>query len=399
MNKYFYSNNFESGKVIVALKKDFNYYNSHEYYIDNILEEIDAQKLELIFRSNKINTKTNIGDIILVYLKNKDEMTLINTIQKLSANPYVIYAEPDYLYNIHLIPNDEDFKYLWGMKQIDSTMAWNYTTGNYNTVVGVLDSGIDYNHPDIRDNIWISQNKQYINAWDFISDSNNPMDETGHGTHVSGTIGAVGNNLIGVTGVCWNINIASFKIGNNLIDLAAAIKSIYFANINNIPILNNSWGGSYYSPILKYAIEQYDGLFIASAGNNNSNNDFFPIYPASYDSDNIISVAASNQSNNLASFSNYGVKNVDIAAPGTDILSTSLHGEYSYKNGTSMSAPHVAGAAALLKSYMPSLSTLEIKDIILSSADKYSSLDGKVLTGGILNLYSMIKMSNLLTTT
>lgn len=170
----------------------------------------------------------------------------------------------------------------------------------------------------------------------------------------------------------------------------------YFSNMMNIPILNNSWGGGTYSPILKYAIEHYNGLFIASAGNRSSNNDLLPSYPASYNSDNIISVAAITPENTLSSFSNYGAKSVDIAAPGTNILSTDLCGEYSYKNGTSMAAPHVAGAAALLKSYMPFLTTFEIKHIILLSSTRHPSLENKLLTGGILNTDSMIKLANFL---
>ena len=289
----------------------------------------------------------------------------------------------------HTIPNDEYFSYLWGTKKIKSDLAWNYTTGSNQIVVGVTDSGIDYTHPDLKYNMWIC--KDGLNGWNFFNSNENSTDTTGHGTHVAGTIGAVGNNFIGITGICWNINIASLKIGHIFMNLSAAIEAINYANINNISILNNSWGSSYYSPLLKFAIEQYDGLFITSAGNEGLNSDYFPDFPASYDSDNIISVTATNQDDSLTPFSNYGVKSIDIAAPGIDILSTSLNGGYSYQTGTSMAAPHVAGAAALLKSYMPDLTHLEIKDIILSSADKYPHLEGKVLTGGILNVNAMLE--------
>ncbi len=386
-------NDFEEGKVIVALNKNFNS-TSIDTYMPYILEGIEVQSVEWIFHSNKLNNKEEIGDVLLINLKKKEKLEVISAIEKLSKNPYVIYAEPDYLYDMDVIPNDAEFKYLWGMEKINAPSAWNYTTGRYQVVVGVLDSGIDYMHPDIKENMWSSMDGQYKNGWNFVDNTPDPMDRTNHGTHVAGTIGAIGNNFIGVTGVCWQIQVAAFKIGDNRVDLAAAMKAIYFANRMEIPILNNSWGGRNYSPILKAAIEQYDGLFIASAGNNGSNNDYFPIYPASYDCDNIISVAATNQENTLASFSNYGAKSVDIAAPGTNILSTTLNGEYSYKNGTSMAAPHVAGAAALLKSYMPYLTTLEIKRLILSSADKYISLERKLLTEGSLNVYSMMEMSN-----
>ena len=394
MDTYFNDNDFELGKEIVALTKNFNKVNLFTCNINHIFDGINIEKIEYLFYSDKTDTNSNMGDIILIYLKNKEKMSVINTVYKLLNNPYVVYAEPDYLYEPDIIPNDPDFKYLWGMTNIKSPFAWNYTTGNYQTVVGVLDSGIDANHPDLKNNLWFQE--PFFNGWNFVNNSNYPIDVTGHGTHVAGTIGAVGNNCIGVTGVCWNVQIASFKIGDNRIELAAAIAAIYFSNMMNIPILNNSWGGRTFSPILKYAIEHYNGLFIASAGNSSSNNDLLPSYPASYNSDNIISVAASTPENTLSSFSNYGSKSVDIAAPGTNILSTSLDGEYSYKNGTSMAAPHVAGAAALLKSYMPFLTTLEIKHIILLSGTKYPSLANKLLTGSILNVDSMIKLADFL---
>lgn len=394
MDTYFNNNDFETGKVIIALNKQFNNVNLSSYSIEHIFNGIDIEKIEYLYRSNKIDNNSNMGDIILIYLKNKEKMAVISAISKLSNIPYVVYAEPDYLYEPDIIPNDPDFEYLWGMPNINAPLAWNYTTGTKQVVVGVLDSGIDANHPDLRGNLWF--NGPFFNGWNFVNNNPHPTDVTGHGTHVAGTIGAVGNNSIGITGICWNVQLASFKIGDNRIELAAAINAIYFANMMNIPILNNSWGGRSYSPILKYAIEQYDGLFIASAGNSSSNNDLQPSFPASYNSDNIISVAASTPENTLSSFSNYGIRSVDIAAPGTDILSTDLDGEYSYKTGTSMATPHVAGAAALLKSYMPFLTTFQIKNIILLSSTKSPFLTDKLLTGGILNVDSMIKLANFL---
>lgn len=299
----------------------------------------------------------------------------------------MVCAEPDHFIDTHIIPNDSYFRYLWGMEKIKSPSAWNYTTGSYSVVVGVIDSGIDYNHPDIINNLWIALDQQDNSA----EISGSAMDETGHGTHIAGTIGAVGNNFIGVTGVCWNVRMASLKIGNVNFNLAAAIRAIDYANENNIPILNNSWGERFTSSSLKFAIDHYNGIFIASAGNSGSNNDIYPVYPASYNSSNIISVAATDPNGNLAFFSNYGRRSVDIAAPGAYILSTSLYGGYSHMSGTSMAAPHVAGAVALLKGYRPDLTILEMKDIILSSVDRQPDLFGKVLTEGTLNIHKMIE--------
>lgn len=380
-------NIYEEGKVIVALSKNLVHSTAQEYDISHILDGLDYEKTEVIFHSKE---ESDTGDIILVHLKNSDKPVIIDAVEKLSVNPYVIYAEPNYQEELHIIPNDRLYNRLWGTQKIEAPLAWNYTIGSARVSVGVIDTGIDYNHPDIRRNMWVSPNRWLVNGWNFAGDDCNPMDIDGHGTHVAGTIGAVGNNCIGITGICWNVRVVAMKFGLNI---AAAIAAIDFANRFNIPILNASWGGRSFSRALKYAIDQYNGLFIASAGNNGTNNDLIPLYPACYDCDNIISVAATNPDNTKAGFSNFGVKSVDIAAPGTDILSLALHGKYTSKNGTSMSAPHVAGAAALLKGCIPDLSALQLKNIILSSAVKHPNLSGLVSTGGILNVNAMFEMA------
>ena len=389
-----YNNNYETGKVIAALDKSFTCSPAPDCYTDYILKGIEFQKAEVIFQPKKMSTDSNMGNIILVRLKRDDKQSVISAIEMLSKNPYVVFAEPCYYADMHVVPNDPYFNYLWWLKEIQAARAWDFGAGSHDVVVGVIDSGIEYNHPDIKNNMWVSQNGREMYGWNFFNNNNNPADSSGHGTHVAGTIGAVGNNGIGIAGVCWNVQIASLRIGHTFFSLEAGIEAINFANTHNIPILNASWGGRYNSPILKYVIRQYDGLFVASAGNNGDNNDYFPMYPASYDNDNIISVAATNPDGNLANFSNYGVKTVDIAAPGTDIFSLSLNGGYSYQSGTSMSAPHVAGAAALLKAYKPNLTTSDIKRIILADAKKHPALEGKILTGGILDLKAMFDIAN-----
>lgn len=334
---------------------------------------------------------SDIGAIVMIDLRTNDPQAVINAVESLNENPCVVFAEPDFYMEPHIIPNDRYYRYLWGLQRSGCPLAWNHTTGNADIVVGITDSGINYNHPDLKDNMWSAPGGQGVRGWNFENNSNDIMDRTGHGTHVAGTIGAVGNNIIGTTGVCWNVKLAALKIGDSAFDLAAAIDAIDYANRNRIPILNNSWGSRLFSSSLKYAIDNYDGLFIVSAGNKGSNNDVIPVYPANYDSENIISVAASDSNDALALFSNYGAASVDIAAPGTDILSTSFNSEYSYMDGTSMAAPHVAGAAALLKGYMPRLRPSEIKDIILSSVDKRPQLSGKVSTGGTVNIRKMFE--------
>lgn len=385
------NNNYELGKVIVALNINITSKDVLDYYIDLVLDGIDYEKAEIIFHSKNTESLNEGTNIVLIYLKDKNPHAVTNAVAKLSSSPYIVYAEPDYIEEMHIISNDPLYNQLWGIQKINAPLAWDYTTGDSSISVGVIDTGIDQNHPDIRENMWTTWNGRLIYGWNFADNSSDSMDIDGHGSHVAGTIGAVGNNRIGITGVCWQVRVAALKFG---LDVASAIAAIDFANYYKISILNASWGGRAYSQALKDAIDQYDGLFVASAGNDGTNNDVDPMYPASYDCKNIISVAAVDPYDTLARFSNYGLKTVDIVAPGTNILSLDLAGEYSPLNGTSMAAPHVAGAAALLKSSMPNISTITLKRIILSSAMENPELKGKILTGGILDMETMFKLAN-----
>lgn len=385
------NNNYELGKVIVALNINITSKDVLDYYIDLVLDGIDYEKAEIIFHSKNTESLNEGTNIVLIYLKDKNPHAVTNAVAKLSSSPYIVYAEPDYIEEMHIISNDPLYNQLWGIQKINAPLAWDYTTGDSSISVGVIDTGIDQNHPDIRENMWTTWNGRLIYGWNFADNSSDSMDLDGHGSHVAGMIGAVGNNRIGITGVCWQVRVAALKFG---LDVASAIAAIDFANYYKISILNASWGGRAYSQALKDAIDQYDGLFVASAGNDGTNNDVDPMYPASYDCKDIISVAAVDSYDTLARFSNYGLKTVDIAAPGTNILSLDLAGEYSPLNGTSMAAPHVAGAAALLKSSMPNISTITLKRIILSSAMENPELKGKILTGGILDMETMFKLAN-----
>lgn len=356
---------------------------------ERIIFGIEIISIEVLFQSR--TSESDIGAIIMIELRTNNPQAVIDIIEILSEDPCVVFAEPDFYLQPHIIPNDPYYNYLWGLQKVNCPLAWDHTTGSSDIVVGVTDSGINYNHPDLKDNMWKAPRGLGIHGRDFENNTDNPIDITGHGTHVAGTIGAVGNNLIGITGVCWTVRLAALKIGGAFFNLAAAVQAIDYANRNNIQILNNSWGSRFYSASLKYAVDNYNGLFIVSAGNSSSNNDLIPVYPCNFDNKNVISVAAANQNDELASFSNYGVASVDIAAPGTDILSTSFEGDYSYMDGTSMAAPHVAGAAALLKGLRPELTPSEIKDIIMSSVDKKPQFHGKVLTGGTINISKMFE--------
>lgn len=385
------NNDYESGKVIVALNQSFTSHTVPDYDIRPIVRDLDYEKADIIYQQSRSANGGDSGDILLIYLRDKSKAAVIDAIEKLSATPNVLYAEPDYVEDLFVVPNDPLYHQLWGTQKVQAPMAWNYSTGSTHVAVGVIDTGIDHEHPDIRRNMWTSPNRRIVNGWNFANDNDFSMDTDGHGTHVAGTIGAVGDNHIGITGICWHVKVVAMKFG---LDIASAIASINFANQFRIPILNASWGGRAYSRSLKYAIDHYDGLFVAAAGNDGTNNDRDPVFPASYDSDNIISVAASRPDDSLAAFSNFGVRSVHLAAPGTNILSLGLYSDYSPLNGTSMAAPHVAGAAALLKAYMPGISTRSIKNIILGSAVRRPVLANRVATGGMLNVNAMFTMAN-----
>jgi subtilisin family serine protease len=357
-----------------------------------------------------------------------------DVVKEYTSNPNVLYAEPDY--KIFLspteqpvevaavgddleisatrTPNDPDFRLLWGLKNsggapfygtsgsdIKAPEAWGVTTGSSGIVIALVDTGVEYTHPDLAANIWkntgeIANNRidddkngyiDDVNGWNFVSKNNNPMDDNGHGTHCAGTIAAVGNNNIGITGVCWNAKIMPLKFlsasGSGYV--SDAISAILYANKMGAGVISNSWGGSQYSQALKDAIDISSAVVVCASGNSGVNTDNNPQYPSAYTSSNIISVAATDSKDNLASFSNYGVYSVDVGAPGVRIRSTYKNGQYQYLSGTSMATPHVSGVAALLKVVNPGMSNIQIRNRILGSVDKVSSLSGKVSSGGRLN--------------
>ncbi|MBD2335973.1 S8 family serine peptidase [Calothrix sp. FACHB-156] len=321
-------------------------------------------------------------------------------------------------------PNDPSYNRQWGLEKINAPAAWNYAQGSKSVVVAVVDTGIDYKHPDLAANIWTNtkeisgngiddDNNGYvddIHGWDFGDNDGDPNENDttkpsyGHGTHVAGILGAVGNNNLGITGVSPNVSIMAtkhYRAGDSQGYLWDVPKGIRYAVDNGAKIINLSLGSSSFDQAqldaLTYANQQ-GVLVIASAGNNGRDNDVTPYYPANYDLPNIITVASldknetdKKENEKLSSTSSYGAQSIDIAAPGVKIYSTFPNAQYATWGGTSMAAPLVAGAAALLLGANPKFTVLELRHAILSSVQQVASLQGKVNTGGYLDLSQLSK--------
>jgi subtilisin family serine protease len=374
-----------------------------------------AEQLADADRDEEISRVDN-GSIRLLHSRSKGVDQLIAALSQL---PAVAYVEPNYIGTVVATPNDPLYGQLWGLKNtgqvingragtagadISAELAWNVTTGSRCTVVGVVDTGIDYNHQDLAANVWSNDGTiggcaAGTHGYNAITKTCDPLDDYAsiyHGTHVSGTIGAVGNNSVGVVGVNWNTSIMGLKWINQYgygvtSDAISAIEFAVKAKIAgvNVRVLSNSWRQlDGFSQALLDEINRAntnDILFVAAAGNNSSNNDITPLYPASYNAPNIVAVAATDNNDNLASFSNYGPTKVHLGAPGVDVLSTKLGNAYQYLSGTSMATPHVSGVAALILSKSPSLTTAQVKSNIVNNVDVKPSLVGRTASGGRLN--------------
>jgi subtilisin family serine protease len=302
--------------------------------------------------------------------------------------PEVLYAEPNWVYSAAAIPNDIRFGELWGLDRIEAPGAWDLTTGDPAVKVAVVDTGIAYDHPDLA--------PQVVPGWDFVSGDGDPLDQHGHGTHVAGTIGARGNDLVGITGVNWNVALMPVQVlsptGNGRNDQIS--EGLSFAARNGAKIVNASLGGANFSQTMERVIrEAPDTLFVVAAGNSGRNNDITPTYPCSYELQNLICVAASTTDDGRASFSNYGEKSVDLVAPGVGVVSTTLDQGYLSLSGTSMAAPHVAGVAALIWARAPWASVADVRWALLSSVDRIDALTGATVTGGRLNARRALEAS------
>lgn len=392
---------YKAGRVLVRTVE-----NTTTSDIDNLLDSINGEVVaDFPIVPN------------LVLIEYDESLDVRDVVDEFTKDPHVSYAEPDYYY--HAATLDPRFNELWAMENngqtgglvdadINANSMWGLTPGNQNVVVGVIDSGTDYNHLDLTPNLWRNlldlpgtgideDGNGYIDDFygiNAITNSGNPFDDNAHGTHVAGTIGAKGNNAIGVVGVAQNVQIATCKFlsASGSGSTSDAIQCLqYFASLKtravnpvNIVATNNSWSGPSKSTALFDAIKAHQNLgilFVAAAGNDGVNNDVIKSYPASFDNPNLITVAATDHRDLLASFSNYGRRSVHVAAPGVRILSTVPNQGYAFFSGTSMATPHVTGLIAIIKSRFPALDYRAVKNLVIAGGTPLASVTGKTISG------------------
>ncbi|MBL9134923.1 MAG: S8 family serine peptidase [Verrucomicrobiales bacterium] len=393
----------------------------HDRVIVAPKEGIDPAAFEQWMRSANLTTTQRhdwLGGLRVLTIG--DGRSVDDTLARAQASGLVEWVEPDYILTAFQRPNDAEFiaGSLWNLENvgaasgvpdadIDATEAWDRITDASSIIVAVVDSGILTTHEDLAANLWTNPSETAGNGVDddgngiiddlhginAITGSGDPTDDVGHGTHVAGILGAVGNNGRGITGIAWKVQIMALKFLNAEGEgsTSTAIQCMDYARSHGARIINASWGGGSRSRSLELAIQRARAagiVFVVAAGNEGSNNDATPSYPASYTTDNMVVVAATTRADALASYSNFGASTVDLAAPGSDIRSawfTSSRG-YADASGTSMAAPHVAGALALLAARYPGATYLQLIDAILQSADPLASLTGRVVSGGRLNV-------------
>ncbi len=345
----------------------------------------------------------------------------------IANQPEVATVELDHVVRLAAVPSDPYFPEQWNLHNsgqtggvidadVDAPEAWNIATGSANVVVAVIDTGVDYTHEDIKDNMWTNPGEipgngidddanGYVDdvyGYDFFNNTSDPFDDNGHGTHVAGTIAARGNNSVGVVGIAWRARVMAVKFlsAGGFGYVSDAVRAVRYATTMGAKVANNSWGGGGYNQALFEAISDANTagmLFVAAAGNAGSNNDFFSFYPANYNVPNVLAVAATDHYDLRAWFSNYGATTVALGAPGVNVLSSVPRGfcslcaatGYRLLSGTSMAAPHVSGAAALLLSH-GGFGVADIKPRLIATVDPVEALNGITLSGGRLNVYRAV---------
>lgn len=422
--------------------------NKIDYVLDEVLVQTKEEKapldvkrtmaefLEKYSGKNAIESVRRLKVDDPIYLiKLRKNSNVSRTVGILKDHQWMKIVEPNYVYYIDSITNDTEVESVWaldnhgqndptgqkGVVGIDLNLdtLWSYGyVGSKKVVVGVIDSGIDWEHPDLKDNLYENTKEiagngidddgngyiDDIHGWNFKDNSNKSDDDNSHGTHCAGIIGAVGNNAKGISGVNWEVTLMPLKFlgADGSGGTSGALEAIEYGTKMGVQILSNSWGGGGKSSLVEAAINKAEAkgiLFVAAAGNDGTDNTTKPHYPSNYTLDNVVSVAATDNQGVLARFSNYSLKDVHVAAPGVNILSTvpfeiydTDEGEtpswYRSYSGTSMATPYVSGVAALMLAANSSLSYADIKSKLISTSVKSRFLDGKVVSGGIVNAYN-----------
>ena len=365
---------------------------------------VSAKDKETILANHGLRRKQQLeGDSGVEKLELPTGKNAKTAVMQILLNPQVQFAEPNFLISKEdLTPNDPQFNQQWALQNIGqnggqfgsdikASAAWDKTTGAASTVIAVIDSGIDFTHPDLTINQWtnpLPSAKGDLHGWDFVNNSTDITDEQGHGTAVAGIIAAEGNNSVGITGVMWRASLMSLRVLDNTGtgDIANAVQAIDYAVNHGAQVINLSWGTSGESLALKDAIQRAlrrNVVVVCSAGNGGKDLDTNAYFPASFGLKGVITVAGTDNFDQPASWSNYGARTVTVAAPGTDILTTQIGGEYRTVTGTSAAAPVVTGIAGLLKTSLPGANATQVARAIADSARKIASLSGKVSSGGV----------------
>jgi subtilisin family serine protease len=387
-------------------------------------EAIAALQAQVGLETIKVFKRTGVHHVRI-----RAPLTVLEAIAQLLRHPAVEYAEPNYIRHLNRTPSDPRFPELWGLHNtgqtggtpdtdVNAPEAWDLHTGSSAIVVAVIDSGMDLTHEDLAANLWTNPGEipgngvdddgngfiDDVHGWDFRDNDNDPTDTSpicgGHGTHTAGTVGAVGDNGIGVVGVNWKVLLMPLRACSGFLGIscscpdAATMEAIEYYTDFGVRVSNNSYGGTAFSQAARDTIRASHSVLVAAAGNGGEdgvgdNNDILPQYPASYDLENIIAVAATDDTDTRADFSNFGSTSVDLAAPGVDILSTLPGNNYGLLSGTSMATPHVAGAAALLLAQDPTWTNNEVKWRLLRGTNPKGL---PVLTGGRLNVFNALQL-------
>lgn len=388
-----------------------------------------AHSLANVQRAGNIDSYRRIGGPG-VYVMHSRSLSTAALMRTMAARKDLVYAEPDYILHAAALPDDPNFPNQYALQNlgqsilgspgvagadIGATAAWDVGTGNANHVVAVLDTGVDYNHPDLAPNLWSSPTGFSVQfggrtfscpsgtrGFNTIKRTCEATDDNRHGTQVAGIIGARGNNAMGTSGVNWTTSILAVKFldakgtgtTSNAIDAIEFAVQLKSANQANVRVINASWGDYVFSKALMEAVERAhrnDILFVAAAGNTGNNNDSKGFYPASYALPNVISAASTNNQDALDGNSNFGANSVHLGAPGTFIQSTILGGSYDYSSGASMASAFVSGAAALTLSICPDLGTADLRAILLQGVVPTAALAGKTTTEGRLNVGNAVQ--------